>query len=358
MSSPIPEQISYERWRRTAVIAWAVVGISFISLGLLYLIYNLSSVLQPFIFAGAIVYILRPSVDYFERAGLKRIMAIFLVYILVVLIITLILLFVIPIVITEAQLAVKLIPSYIEQGQNLFHYYQNEIARFSIPAGAMDTVNTVSTQLQKSIISFFSKLPQKMLNIFGGLFNILLAPVIAFYLLKDMKKIRSGTISLVPASKQEEFGVILGKIDTVLGGFIRGQMTVALIVGVLCAIGLSILRIDFALLIGIFAGFSNLIPYMGPIFGAIPAVFIAAVKFGFARTAAVVAMFAFVQLLDNILITPNVMRHHVGLPPVLVIFSLLTGGVLLGLLGMLLAIPTVAAGKAIIEYLLEKRTAQ
>lgn len=355
MKQPTSEQESYERWRRLAMIAWAVIGFSVIAFASLYLIFNLSSVLQPFIYAGAIVYILRPSVDFLEGRGISRLLAIFLIYLIVILIISVILLFIIPVIIDEAQLLVKLAPTYIQSGQKLFNQFQDEFARLPIPKEGYSALDSLVVQLRHAIINFFSKIPQTTVSVFGGLLNILLAPVIALYLLKDMRHIRQGAINLMPKNRQEEFAVVLSRIDKVLGGFIRGQMTVALIVGVMLSIGLAVLQIDFALIIGIFAGFFNLIPYMGPVFGAIPAIFLAIVKFNVWRALAVIVVFAFVQILDNILITPNVMRQHVGLPPVLVIFSLLTGGVFLGLLGMLIAIPTVAAAKAIIDYLLEKR---
>lgn len=352
-----PDQASYDRWRRTAVIAWAILGVLIIAFLILYIIYSLRAVLQPFIYASAIVYILRPGVDFLENRGLPRIWSIFFVYLVLILVVTIILVFIIPVIIDEAQLLAKQIPSYIKNGQKMFYYYQEEIARIRVPREAFTALDSMTQQLKTGAIKFLSALPSTTANVFGGLFNILLAPIIAMYLLKDMRKIRLAAINLMPQDKQTDFSVIIQKIDNVLGGFIRGQMTVAIVVGILISIGLAALRIDFALIIGIFAGFFNLIPYMGPVFGAIPAVIIAVIKFGGWHALAVIAMFAFVQLLDNILITPNVMRHHVGLPPVLVIFSLLTGGLLLGLLGMLIIIPIVAACKAIIDYLLEKRIA-
>jgi predicted PurR-regulated permease PerM len=176
-----------------------------------------------------------------------------------------------------------------------------------------------------------------------------MAPILAFYMLKDIERIKKSFWSLIPKSNRKEVKNLFKKIDEVLMGYLKGQLLVSFVVGVLSILGLYILKVRFFLIIGLFAGVMNLIPYLGAIFGAIPAIFIVSFK-SLKAILAVLILFTIIQQLEGSLISPRIVGDKVGLHPIVIIFSLLAGGELLGIIGMILAVPIAGIIKVIIEH--------
>ena len=142
-------------------------------------------------------------------------------------------------------------------------------------------------------------------------------------------------------------------MDNSLGSFIRGQLLISAIVGILIAVGLSIMGVDFALIIGLIAGIFNIVPYFGPIIGAVPAVVFALLKSPLTAVY-VVLLFAVVNQVESSIISPNILGEHVGLHPVTVIFSIISGGYLFGILGVILAVPVTSIVKVTLRYVHNK----
>ena len=143
------------------------------------------------------------------------------------------------------------------------------------------------------------------------------------------------------------------EMDNSLGSFIRGQLLISAIVGILIAVGLSIMGVDFALIIGLIAGIFNIVPYFGPIIGAVPAVVFALLKSPLTAVY-VVLLFAVVNQVESSIISPNILGEHVGLHPVTVIFSIISGGYLFGILGVILAVPVTSIVKVTLRYVHNK----
>lgn len=344
-----------KRWHKLGIVIWTVLGLIILFVAFSLLIYWLRSVLTPFIYAAAIVYVLQPGVDFLERRGLSRLSGILLSYLILILVFSLTMVFVIPLMVEETTNLIRDLPRYVRLGQETFSRYVEVFRDFRIPQEAADVVSQGLNQVKSSLLSVLARVPRAAVGLFGALFNLVLAPIIAFYALKDLELIRRGALRLVPPVYREEGGAVLTKIDRALRGFVRGQLADALIVGVLSAVGLGILGIDFAVIIGMLAGFFNLIPYFGPIIGSIPAIIIALINYSPWRALGVIVMFLIVQQLDSQVINPYLMRRYVGLHPLLVIFALLAGGLLLGLLGMLIAVPVTAVAMVLTSHFLEKR---
>jgi predicted PurR-regulated permease PerM len=146
----------------------------------------------------------------------------------------------------------------------------------------------------------------------------------------------------------------MDRVNNVAGRYIRGQILISIIVGVLCTIVLLVLKIDFAVLLGAIAGIFNLIPLLGPLVGGIPAA-LAALFISPLKALLVILLFIAIQQIDNYVISPNVMKYQVGVHPGLIIFSLIAGGALFGFWGLLIAVPTVAIIQETLKYYLLER---
>jgi predicted PurR-regulated permease PerM len=188
-------------------------------------------------------------------------------------------------------------------------------------------------------------------EVFHVLLILLLGPIIGFYLLVDLPHIRRVAEGLIPERSKPEVLLVAGRLNRAIGGFFRGQLLVAAIVGVLCSIGLGVIGLKFWFLIGMIAGLFNVIPLVGPWVGGIPGVTIALTTGSPVKALLVVAVMAGVQQIDNHFITPQVMQRTVQLHPAVVILALVAGGSLAGFFGLLLAVPVTAVLKILLGHL-------
>lgn len=345
-----------EKYKNAGIVVWTTLGILLLFSCMFLFVYELRSVLPPFIYAAALVYLLRPLVDFMEKKGLSRLFALFLTYILLILAVTITLLFVVPKIIDEFNQLAKEFPHYIRISQKLISDYQWRLKKFKIPPEANKLITEILSKIKDPLVRSFTKAPETLIDLFGKLFNFILAPIIAFYALKDLPDIKDSFLGLISPKHRDEALDVLRKIDLVLGGFVRGQLTIALIFGILSSIALTIFKVDFAILIGMLAGILNLIPYIGPIFAAIPAIIVILFKSSTIVLIEVLIFFFILNQIINFVIFPLVMKHHIGLHPILLIFSLLAGGMLFGFFGLFLAIPTVAAVKALIDHFIARES--
>jgi predicted PurR-regulated permease PerM len=177
-------------------------------------------------------------------------------------------------------------------------------------------------------------------------------PILTFYILMDLDRLHAGFLRLVPIRFHPTAEIVIRDVDVVLGGFIRGQIIVGAIVAVLITIALLILHIKYAFLIGVFAGVVDIIPYLGAIAGAIPAVLIAAFTHGLGSALLVSLAFVAVYQLEGHIIAPNVVGQRVGLTPLMVIVAILVGAELGGIVGMFFAVPVAGCLKALLTRFL------
>jgi predicted PurR-regulated permease PerM len=187
-----------------------------------------------------------------------------------------------------------------------------------------------------------------LLSVASVVTAFIIIPVLAFYLLLDADRLRAGFLRLIPVAHREKTLSILHDVDEILGGFIRGQLVVGACVGALITIMLLVLQIKYALLIGVFAAVVNIVPYLGAIASAIPAVLIALFTHGFGWALLVIGGFVLVNQAEGHIIAPNVVGQRVGLTPLMVIVAILLGAELGGLLGMFIAVPAAAVIKALV----------
>lgn len=350
------EKEKLELIKRVGIISWSLIGIGVIVLAALYLLYFLRFAFTPLVLAILLAYILNPLVSYFER-WIPRIYSTLIAYLIFLSAIAIILVFVIPVMVQQIRGFIEGLPFYLARAREIGAALGEQYFRMQLqlPPALENVMETTISEFQAFALSILRRAPMATINLISAIVNFILAPIVAFYLLKDLKRIRAFFLQVFPESRRETVTRVISIINRAVGGFVRGQLTVALIVGIMCALVLIILGVDYAVLLGMIAGLFNIVPYLGPVVGAVPAVIIALLDSPIKALLVVVLFFA-VQQIDNALISPNVMKHQVGVHPVIVIFSLIAGGILFGFWGILLAVPFVAvAQELVLTFVLRKK---
>ncbi len=286
-------------------------------------------------------YLIYPLVLRFSRR-MPRWLAIVCVYALLLVSLGIVFAFIGPQLAYEARSLAREFPMIMQQAQ-YWALNANTIVLAAVPLEARVTAVKILSGALSSLEKYTDVLATQAISILLSLASIITAfviiPVLTFYILMDLERIRSGTLRLIPSASRATAVDVLQSIDGVLGGFIRGQIVVGAIVAVLITIMLLILHIKYALLIGVFAGIVDIIPYLGAIAGAVPAVIIALLTHGVGSALLVVAGFIITYQLEGHLIAPNIVGQRVGLTPLMVIVAVLAGAELGGILGMFVAVP-------------------
>lgn len=326
--------------------------IFFLVLGTLVLLWIFSrrnlilSLLTPFFIAGVLAYALNPVVNYLIRRKLSRLQAVAVLFMAMVVVLAVLSMTLLPSLGNEIRYLGEQLPHYsLQWYKQAESWYNQRLSTFAFLPGTLDQVTdffgldfqTVSNWLLQSLGS----LMKGFSSLVSSLVTLVTVPVLTFYFMKDGDLIARSVKRAVPPESRQWAFPLARQIDGVLGGFIRGQLIVALFVGVLSGLALMLLGIDFALILGIVAGVTNIIPYLGPFIGAVPAVLMALLTSPL-QTLWVILAFTIIQQVESSVISPRIVGKRVGLHPTLVILALLMGGALGGLVGLLIAVPTAA----------------
>jgi predicted PurR-regulated permease PerM len=320
----------------------------------LILVYLLRTVLLPFVAGMGVAYFLDPVCDKLERWGCSRTLATALVTVAFALIVILAFLLIVPMLIDQLTAFVTSLPDLVEKAhQRLLPAYETLRVRFDLPA-----VDDLGVLLKNRLGTVFGFLTQTLQGVVSGgaaLANLLslffITPVVTFYLLRDWDLIIARIDHLLPRDHADTIRTQMGAIDTTLAGFIRGQATVCLVLGVFYATGLMLVGLPFGMVIGMMAGILTFIPYVGAMSGFVTAMAIALATFdGWHGPAIVGGIFFVGQVLEGNFLTPKLVGDRVGLHPVWIIFALLSGGALFGFVGLLLAVPIAASIGVLVRF--------
>jgi predicted PurR-regulated permease PerM len=292
--------------------------------GALYFLWIVRAVLYPFVIAFGIAYVLNPVVCVITRRGTPRIPAILMVYVALGSIIGLLSIFIIG---------------------ELHARYDNAGFPNIIRPVLDETIAEIEIGLQKFVRDIF----QGMIVITTHVIGLMITPILAFYILNDWDAMGEKIKEFIPIAWRREFLQMVEEIDVVLSGVIRGQLTVGLVVMLLVSTGLHFMNVDFAILIGVFAGLLDVVPYFGAIVGALPAIVMAMLQSS-GLAIKVALLFFVVHQLEGCILAPKILGDNVGLQPLTVVFVLLVGGELYGLLGLLLAVPVAAILKVVAKH--------
>ncbi|HUP84800.1 MAG TPA: AI-2E family transporter [Acidimicrobiales bacterium] len=335
--------------RRAGQVAWALVGMAALLTVLGVVALQVRVIFPPLVLAGAIVFLLNPIVTALQQRGLPRAAGAGIAYVGVVAIIVAAGVGLFPI----ASHQVDELESDAPQIQARVERWIDDRAAESVGTFYEFSRKDLEDAISNDGATFDEQL--KSLRRIGGqvihvLLILVLAPIIAFYLLVDVPHLKRVADSLVPESARAEVEVVAHRLNRAIGGFFRGQLVVATIVGVLCSVGLGVIGLKFWFLIGMIAGLFNVIPLVGPWVGGVPGVTIALTTGSPLQALLVVVVMVGVQQIDNHFITPQVMQRTVHLHPAVVILALVAGGSLGGFSGLLLAVPTAAALKILLGH--------
>lgn len=306
----------------------------------------LKTVLMPFVIAMIISYILNPIVNLLNERKVPRTVAIILIYTIFILTVTVVIMNLIPMLIKQLNELNEHLPEFTMRAQSLMNgVNQNSILPESVRIGINDAVLRAEQQLAESISEFIGRIGAT-LNV---VFMAFIIPFLAFYMLKDFQLIEKTVLTFVPLKHRKRTIRLLTDIDKALGNYIRGQFIVCLVIGIFAYIGYWIIGIPYPLLLAALVGIFNIIPYVGPFFGAAPALIVAStVSMKMVMFTLIVNLIC--QSLENSVVSPQVVGRSLHLHPLIIIFALLVGGEIGGVFGLILAVPLFAAGKVIVHH--------
>lgn len=301
-----------------------------IILGLVFL-YMISDILLILFFAFIIAAGVEAPVGWMHRKGLKRIFGVIIVYVVAFLVLAGIFYVVIPPFVGQIKALANNLP---EISQQLGVSLEAAQAKYS---GISNILNNIAHRFE----GLGSNIFQTTFNVFGGLFSAIVVLVISFYLAVQERGIKKFLISVTPKDHRDYVVDLVNRIEGKLGAWIRGQLLLMVAVAVLTYIGLSLLGIKYALVLALLAGLLEVVPYIGPIIAAIPAVILAFFQSPFLALIVAIIYYA-IQQLENYVLAPQIMKRALGLNPVVIIVALLIGAKISGVIGMIVAVPIAA----------------
>lgn len=350
------EQTRSRRIPAERQVAFWIAALAVVLVGL----YVLRDVLLPFVAGLGLAYMLDPVADRFQRLGMGRLAATLLILVLFILVFVLLLVLFIPLVVHQLQAFISHMPEYVARLQALAVERGGPLLeRIGGPEALQDMQNSVGDLVKQGGTWFAGFLRglwsggQAIISVFALL---IVTPVVAFYLLVDWDRMVGTVDSWVPVRHRETVRGLSREINEAIGGFVRGQAAVCLILGTFYAVGLSLVGLNFGALIGMTAGLLTFIPYVGSLTGLVLSAGIALVQFwpDWTLILATLAIFFVGQFVEGNILSPKLVGASVGLHPVWLMFALLAFGSLFGFVGLLLAVPLAAAVGVLARFALRQ----
>lgn len=320
------------------------------------LVFVLSPVLTPFVIAAFTAYLGDPIADKLEAKGCSRTWAVIIIFVLLTLGLLLGVLLLLPMIAAQLDLLVNVVPKFIDWlNLHLLPWLQStfDIEESSQILDKLKlSLNDNWQQAGDIAGAIIAQLTRSSFAIAAWLGTMALIPVVAFYMLRDWDVFMGNIRDVLPRSQVELVVKLARDCDDVLSAFLRGQLLIMVLLGVIYAVGLSIAGLDLALLLGLLAGAASVVPYLGVIVGILAAGAASLVQFqDWIYLLPVLAVFGVGQLLESLFLTPVLVGDKIGLHPVAVIFAVLAGGQLFGFIGVLLALPVAAVIMVLLRHI-------
>jgi len=307
------------------------------------MLWLLADALLPFVLGAALAYFTDPIADRLEQAGLSRLMSTIAITAGWLGLATLALILIIPVLVEQVQNMIVQAPAYVEWVRGVISVWlPDSVQGDSALRGALDNLRSRADEWSVSVLK---RLWSSGIAVVDFVALAVITPVVAFYLLYDWDHMIAEIDGWLPRQHRDTIHHLARELDRVLAGFVRGQLTVCLILGTFYAVALSIIALPFGLLIGFFAGLISFIPFVGSILGGTVSVGVAVVHFWGepALIAAVAGVFVAGQIVEGNYLSPKLVGGQVGLHPVWLMFALSAFGSLFGFVGLLVAVPAAAA---------------
>lgn len=320
------------------------------------LVFLLDSVLTPFLVAALIAYLGDPIADKLELKGCSRTWAVIIIFVVLTLALVSGVLLLVPMLTAQLDLLIQTVPKFLDWlNLHLLPWLQSY---FGIEESAqlLEKIKlSLNDNWQKAgdmVGAFIAQVTRSSLAIMAWIGTMALIPVVAFYMLRDWDIFMWHIRDLLPRSEVDLVVRLSRECDVVLSAFLRGQLLIMVLLGTIYAIGLSIVGIDLAMLLGLLAGAASVVPYLGVIVGILAAGTAAMVQFhDWIYLLPVLVVFGIGQLLESLFLTPVLVGDKIGLHPVAVIFAVLAGGQLFGFVGILLALPVAAVVMVLLRHM-------
>lgn len=344
--------------------------VSVLLIGLIILIYNqvsfifypirifFSTVVLPVILATISYYLLRPILRLLERMKIPRVWGIFIIFVGTIGMITLLILLVLPFLKEQFNNLIMDFPTYFKQSiLNLDHILRNSIVssyykdlNINVHSFFDSGLENIGKFLKDMIGGIASGVTTFISAFTGFVLSIITVPFLLFYMLKDGEKLPKLIVRMLPPRMREDAVTIFKDADHQISSYIQGLIFVAMSIGIMVSIGFLIIGMDYALLLGVLAMFTSVVPYLGPLIAITPAVIIAIVTSPFMLVKLAI-VWTIVQLIDGKIISPQIMGKSLHTHPITIIFVLLTAGSLFGVAGVILGIPGYALLKVVVTHL-------
>ena len=330
-----------------------------VAAGSLLLLWLLNDILLPFVVGAAVAYFFDPAVARLQRMGLSRTWATTVVTVIAVLSAAGVLTAILPPLLGQLEQLVAGAPGLVVKAvQGLQPMIEPVRERMGLPPLGLQELQTVVTERAGQVLSFVGSFAGRLaqggvaiINLLGLLF---LTPVVTFYLLRDWPKVVASIDRALPLDHAVTIRALAHDANAAVAGYLRGQALVCLILGTIYAVGLTIVGLQFGIVIGLIAGLISFIPFVGTLVGAVLSIGMALAQFppDWMGVAKVAAVFVLGNLLEGNLLSPKLVGDRVGLHPVWIMFALLAGGSLFGFTGVLIAVPVAAVIGVVARHLL------
>lgn len=346
------DRIPRNKMLQRALLILAVLGIVFMlmQLGplLSVLFAFLKTVLAPFLIAVLISYLLNPIVALLSRRGVPRSIAVLMIYALFIASITIMLINTIPLFNIQIQELAEHVPEWNQQMQSWIKQFNDN--KDFLPQSVKDGIEKSLDKMEQGVTDGVGRMMDGLGSTLNQLFIAFIVPFLAFYMLKDAEVIEKSLVSFLPGKRRKEVLRLLKEIDDALGNYIRGQLLVCFVVGVLAYIGYLIIGVPYPLLLAAAVAVFNVIPYIGPFIGAVPAVLVG-LSVSTKMVISVIVVNLVVQMLEGNVVSPQIVGRTLHMHPLFIIFALLVGGEVAGIMGLILAVPFFAVCKVIVEHI-------
>ena len=339
--------------RRVGIFAWSVIGVILLIIAAFYVLVEGRIILAPLFLAVVVIVILNPLVTWLQQRGVPRIAGAGIGFLAFFAGLTLLLLLILPGIADQAQGFVEEFPALYDNSAEDLESVFESLGFENVTVWSYDQiVDYLNDPGNRDAI--FSVVLDRLGSVTAGIFEFILVfligPVLAFYFLIDLENVQQRLVGVFPERRRAEAAHVGRQLNTALGGFLRGQLLVALIVGILLSLGYRLIGLEFWLLIGLIGGLLNIVPFLGPWVGGALGVIIALTTSDVTTAIWAVVVAVVVQQIDNNFVSPTVLRATVRLHPAVTLLVLVLAGALAGVWGVIIAVPLAAAIKIVLGH--------